>query len=70
MQDSPTLVTNSLKKARWVVPDANIDGVTAIVRAHDVPEIVARMLVARGVQPDDIPAFLNPTFKDLSLIHI
>jgi len=62
--DSSLLVENSLKKARWVMPDANIDGVTALVREHDVPEIVARMLIARGVEPAEISAFLNPTFKD------
>ena len=54
----------SLNKARWVMPDADLGAVEKITRAHDLPEVVARMLVQRGIKADDIPAFLNPTLKD------
>lgn len=57
-------VKNSLNKARWVLPDPDMDVVAQIVRTHEIPEIVARLLVQRGIKPNDIEAFLNPTLKD------
>ncbi len=54
----------SLNKAAWVYPDADISLVEKIVRQHDLPEVIARMLVQRGVNADEIDAFLNPTLKD------
>jgi len=62
MPDSPLNITNSLNKARWVLPDVPIDAVERLVRDHDVPEVIARMLHARGVK--DIPVFLRPTFQE------
>jgi len=53
----------SLNKAEWVMPDVDLAEVEAIVRAYDVPEIVARMLIGRGVSFDDVARFLNPTLK-------
>ncbi|MEZ5813662.1 MAG: single-stranded-DNA-specific exonuclease RecJ [Alphaproteobacteria bacterium] len=52
----------SLNKARWVMPDADISAVERLSRQYDLPEIVARLLVQRGVE--DIPAFLYPTLKE------
>lgn len=37
----------------------------AIAQRHDVPEIVARVIAARGVGPDEAQRFLDPTIKDL-----
>lgn len=54
----------SLNKAAWVFPDADISAVEKVVRQHDLPEVVARLLVQRGVSPEDIDKFLNPTLKD------
>lgn len=54
----------SLNKAAWVLPDADISAVEKIVRQHDLPEVIARMLVQRGVLPEDIESFLNPTLKE------
>ena len=34
-------------------------------RKLQAPDIVGRLLSARGVKPDDAPLFLNPTLKDL-----
>ena len=39
----------SLNKAAWVYPDADISLVEKIVRQHDLPEVIARMLVQRSV---------------------
>jgi len=61
---SKIITDNSLNKARWVLPDVAMDDVAYIVQRHDVPEIIARMLVQRGVKNDDIESFLNPTLKN------
>ncbi len=52
----------SLNKTQWVMPDVDLNAVEQVARAHDLPEIVARILVQRGVR--DIPAFLEPTLKE------
>ena len=54
----------SLNKAQWVFPDADLGAVETIMRTHDIPEPAARLLVQRGVAPEDIEAFLNPTLKN------
>ena len=61
---SQTFVRNSLNKARWVMPQADFDTVDLLTRQHDLPEIIARLLVQRGVEPQDVASFLNPTLKD------
>ncbi|MFN7611904.1 MAG: single-stranded-DNA-specific exonuclease RecJ, partial [Alphaproteobacteria bacterium] len=38
---------------------------TAIAQAHDLPEIVARVLAGRGISPDGVAEFLNPTLRAL-----
>jgi single-stranded-DNA-specific exonuclease len=55
-------IRSSLNKARWVLPDVALDDVERLARAHDVPEIIARILCQRGVE--DVAGFLNPTLKD------
>ncbi|MCB9983132.1 MAG: single-stranded-DNA-specific exonuclease RecJ [Rhodospirillales bacterium] len=54
----------SLNKAHWVRPDVDLSAVERVARVHDLPEVVARMLLQRGVAPDDIPGFLNPTLRE------
>ncbi|PCI98425.1 MAG: single-stranded-DNA-specific exonuclease RecJ [Alphaproteobacteria bacterium] len=61
---SENIVSHSLNKARWVIPDVAIDDVDLLVRRHDVPEIVARLLCQRGVASEDVASFLNPTLKN------
>ncbi len=41
-----------------------MDAVERMARSQNVPEIVARLLVGRGIAPEDAPGFLNPTLKD------
>ncbi len=38
---------------------------TAIAQAHDLPEIVARVLAGRGIALDTVAEFLNPTLRGL-----
>src|SRR3972149_1977060 len=37
----------------------------AIAQRHRVPDLVARVLAGRGVAPDDVTTFLDPTLKSL-----
>jgi single-stranded-DNA-specific exonuclease len=37
----------------------------AIAQKHGLPDLVGRLLVARGVAPDDVPGYLEPTLRDL-----
>ncbi len=61
---SKIITESSLNKARWVMPDVSLDELEIIVQRHNVPEMVARLLVQRGVEHEDIKSFLNPTLKD------
>jgi hypothetical protein len=59
----------SLNQARWVLADAPLDQVERIARRHDLPEVIARMICARGIaqgdfNEDEIAAFLKPTLKE------
>jgi len=58
------IVESSLNKARWVMPEASLDDIELIMRTHNVPEVVARMLCQRGIPLEEIASFLNPTLKD------
>ncbi|MGH1377322.1 MAG: single-stranded-DNA-specific exonuclease RecJ [Alphaproteobacteria bacterium] len=61
---SENIVSYSLNKARWVVPDVSVDSVDFLVRRYDIPEIVARLICQRGIDPEDVESFLNPTLKN------
>lgn len=43
--------------------DAPIDRVDYLVRQHDIPEIIARLLIQRGIDADQVSSFLNPSLK-------
>lgn len=63
--DLPFLnVRQSLKDARWVFPAVEQDIVSRIAQRHGLPDYIARMLHVRGIGPDDVEAFLNPTLRD------
>ncbi len=57
-------VEKSLNKARWVVADVPLDAIERAARVYDIPEIVARMLLGRGIEHDQIGTFLNPTLRE------
>lgn len=59
-------VTQSLTHRRWIGPDAESDRLTeAMVQATRLPLPLARLLVARGVAPEDAEGFLRPVLRDL-----
>jgi single-stranded-DNA-specific exonuclease len=57
-------VHRSFKDSRWVFPAVEQDVVARISQQHGLPDFIARMLHIRGVAPDDVPSFLNPTLRD------
>jgi len=64
MSDSPLNVQQSLMKAQWSLPDIDTDAIEQVMRKHDLPEVVARLLVGRGIEQDKIELFLSPTLKN------
>ncbi|MCD8526350.1 MAG: single-stranded-DNA-specific exonuclease RecJ [Alphaproteobacteria bacterium] len=59
-----TLTEKSLGKARWVMNDPSLDRVDTLMRRHDLPEIVARLLAARGIEEAEVQSFLSPTLRE------
>ncbi|HRK96972.1 MAG TPA: single-stranded-DNA-specific exonuclease RecJ [Alphaproteobacteria bacterium] len=53
-------VDRSVMDARWVFPDVSNDKINRMMTDFSVPEIVARLLVARNVEPDQVQSFLFP----------
>lgn len=60
MPDAVLNVESSLTQSRWVMPVAEPGVVARMIQLHGIPEIIARLLAARNVTPDDVPSFLNP----------
>ncbi len=57
-------IDSSLMSWRWAAPDVSIDEAARVARQFDLPEIVARFLLGRGIAADKISSFLKPTLKD------
>ncbi len=53
----------SITGRHWEIRQADNRIAAAIAREWDIPEILARMLLARGIAPDDMGHFLNPNLK-------
>lgn len=62
--DKSLITERSVTGAAWALADAPMDQVDLVMRRHNVPEIVARILCARGIAFENVPSFLNPTFKN------
>lgn len=58
-------VARSLSDRRWVWPAAEDRAGLAIAQRLDLPEVVGRLLAARGVDADSSAAFLTPTLRAL-----
>lgn len=56
-------VEKSLSNKRWVCQSIDERLVNWLVQQYDLPEIIARILVARGIDVDHIEKFLTPTLK-------
>lgn len=53
-------MTPSFAGALWSLPSVDERAVLKLAQAYGVPEIVARLLVARNVGLDDVESFLHP----------
>lgn len=53
-------IDRSVMDARWVFPEISDEKVHRLMTDFAVPEIVARLLVARKVEPDQVVSFLYP----------
>jgi single-stranded-DNA-specific exonuclease len=59
-------VETSVTGRRWVGPDAAEDRLAeAMAQATDLPPALCRVLVRRGVAPDQAARFLTPALRDL-----
>ncbi len=58
-------VEKSLRGNRWVARLEDTRAADTISQRLEVPDILGRVLAARGVQPDEAEAFLNPTLRTL-----
>ena len=60
-------VTHSARGNVWRnrLADHLSNTATAISQQQGLPELLGRVLAARGVTPDDVPVFLDPTIKAL-----
>ncbi|MEL6794819.1 MAG: DHH family phosphoesterase, partial [Pseudomonadota bacterium] len=69
MGDAPPYlgVEASILNRRWTEPGEDVERIgAAIAQAIEAPEIVGRVLAARGVAPDQARDYLNPTLRDLT----
>src|SRR5437762_1407208 len=53
----------SLTGRPWVFRDADERQVLAIVQKSGLPDVLARIMAARGVALEDVDVFLNPSLK-------
>ncbi len=60
-------VTKSARGFEWRerLTPAQANSATAISQRHGLPELLGRILAARGIAPDDVPVTLEPTIKAL-----
>ena len=59
-------VSHSVMGRRWTARDAAAERIgLAIAQSHGLPEIVGRVLAARGVEIEEAAAYLEPTLRDL-----
>jgi single-stranded-DNA-specific exonuclease len=57
-------VAQSVTGRRWVFRDGDDRAGLMLAQRLGLPEVVGRMLAARGIGVDEAPQFLNPTLRD------
>jgi len=58
-------VKQSLSGKRWIMRAGDERQSMAMAQRYDLPDVVARVLSARGVGLDEVDGFLDPTIRDL-----
>ncbi len=65
LADSSDTDTRSLTGRRWTFPDPAVERAgLAIAQRHSLPEIVGRILAARGVGLDEAAGYLSPSLRE------
>lgn len=59
------LVDGTVSGRSWRLRPAEPARTLAIAQRHGLPEILARVLAARGFEPEQVPGFLEPRLKDV-----
>ena len=57
-------VEKSLSGKKWLSRPFDERLLARLVQKYDFPEILARILVEKGLSEDEIDAFLSPTLKN------
>ncbi|QNO15745.1 single-stranded-DNA-specific exonuclease RecJ [Alkalicella caledoniensis] len=50
---------------KWLWETVEKQRIDEITQKHNISQVLAELLIKRGISCEDIPAFLNPTIKDL-----
>jgi len=60
-------VERSATGRKWVdrLDEAGARSALAIAQSHQMPELVARVLAGRGIRPEDVSGFLDPSVRAL-----
>jgi single-stranded-DNA-specific exonuclease len=58
-------VERSITGRRWIARLADFRAAEAIAQKHELPELLGRVLAARGVEVDAVESYLNPTLRTL-----
>ena len=65
MEDAAFLdIERSVTGKRWVGRPVDDRMAAVLSREHDLPDLVARAMVGRGLTPDTASSFLNPSLRD------
>ena len=64
LSTSKTTQPQSVTGALWQMREVNEGQVREMVQYADVPEIVARVMVSRGVKLEDVNRFLEPKIQN------
>lgn len=54
-------IEESLLQSRWVLSQMDDEAVSRMIQQHGLPEMIARLLHARGVGTDEVEGFLYPS---------
>ena len=66
LTNSPQPKLHSVTGRRWIFPSSEIERAgLAIAQRHGLPEMIGRVLAARGVEIDDAAAYLKPSLREM-----
>jgi len=58
-------VSRSFSGRRWRIAEGDESEIRAMASEHDIPQVLAQILVTRGIAAKDAVEYLNPTLKRL-----